>query len=79
MQHGIERKHSLETKEVPLLLWKANSLNVMEGLLHNRSFSRIPSFPNRSSDFYYYRIEILQKIGQKITMVGEKKKLFFLQ
>lgn len=52
----------------------------MKGLVHNRRFQGIIYFPKNSSDFYYCKTEIFQKIGQKIAPPenrGEKK--MFLQ
>lgn len=48
----------------------------MKGLVHNRRFQGIIYFLKSSSDFYYCKTEIFQKIGQKIAMVGGKKKIF---
>lgn len=56
------------------LLWKANSLKVMKVLVHNKRFQGIISFPKSSSDFCYCKTEIFPKTGQKITMVGGKKR-----
>lgn len=74
-------QYVLETKQVGsqrkyYLLLKANSLEVMKELVHNRRFQGIISFPKSSSDSYYSKMEIFQKTGQKITIIGGIKMKF---